>query len=200
MSLKYYDNERDRWPQLNSGGQIGQAEAQEIIRRLCSRFYLSYKGLQIGFTSGRRGTWASKCSMTFNIRWLNYRTICHEVAHVYHLQKTRRYGELYHGRKHAQIIDRMCGWLIEQKIHLGAVAHEIALKEVEQSKRAAEQKVRAAMPEPVESRITHRIEQIKRLERKVKTLTTRLKSARRSLAALQRVAHKKKESVPHEQK
>lgn len=191
MSLQYYDDERDRWPQLNLGGQIGQAEALEIIRRLCARFYLSYKELQIVFTNGRRRTWARKYAMTFNIRWLNYRTICHELAHVYHLQKTRRGGERYHGRKHAQIVDRMCGWLIEQKIHLGSVAHEIALEEIERAKRDVEQKVRAAMPEPVESKIAHRVEQIKRLERKVKSLTTRLKSARRSLAALQRSAQKK---------
>jgi hypothetical protein len=215
--LQFYADERERWPQLHQSGYSsnevgrdgykvrhryyvhGRMDRPEIlagIQRLASRFGLSLKGLEIGWTSGRRTSAAGRNHATFNLDWCDWLTVVHELAHVYWFRKLAygtRQGRNKHGRRMAGIVDRMAAWVVEQGWHLGTLAHEVALAELELEARHQEREKLAAMPEPIEARIARREEQVKRLERKIKALTTRLRTAHRSLGALQRSAKKRSE-------
>lgn len=90
----------------------------------------------------------------------------------------------HHGQEHVERVDILCKWILREAWERGTIAHELALKD--QARTTKRRERAAAMPNPIEVRIARREEQVKRLTRKVKNLTTRLNSARRSLAALRR--------------
>jgi len=185
--LAYYVAERQRWPMLEVA--IGAEEAEAGIRRLARRFGLSLKHIEVGFTRGRRWSRAGSHSITLNLNWAGWRTIAHEFAHTYYRRKysfTRRYGHNDHGRAHRRLVDRFCTWIIEQGWHQGTLAHEVALAEQEREVRQQAKEREAATPPPVEARIAHRQDQVARLTRKIKALSTRRTNALRSLRGLER--------------
>lgn len=215
-NLRYYEDERARWAQLSmpmtwragrpyAHGRMGEAEATTGIRRLAAKFGLPLtrrpaakfglppQRVEITFTHGRRHSCAGYHEININTDWSDWLVVAHEVAHTYYRRKyafETRQGHNHHGRAHARIVDRFCAWIVEQGWHLGALAHEVALAEIEQARQHLQRERVAACPPPIEARIAHRQEQVRRLERKIKALTTRLKSARRSMGALERVKAK----------
>lgn len=209
MSLKFYADEAARWPQLHlspghryvdSAGKthvrrnMDEAEVELGIRRLSRKFGLSLKHVGIEFTRGNRHSHAGRNVIRINMDFAGWLLIAHEVAHVYYRRKLAfetRDGRVEHGRRMAGIVDRFAAWIIQQRWHEGELAHEVALDEMAREARREHKERLAATPPPIEARIEHQAEQVTRLERKVKTLTTRLKTARRSLAALERQANKR---------
>ena len=210
--LKFYKDERERWPQLCWGravARMGAAEAELGIRRIAAHFGLSLRGthnnkgfrlgepVSIRFTSGNRRSRAGFYRIIINLDWADWLVIAHEVAHTYYVRRLAfetRSGRNAHGRRTAGIIDRFAAWIVEQGWHLGTLAHEVAAEEESRAARHAVREREAAMPEPIDARISRRRAQVKRLEAKLKGTTTRLKKARRSLAALERSAARKKEN------
>lgn len=185
--LAYYAAERQRWPMLEVA--VGAEEAEAGIRRLARRFGLSLKHVAIGFTSGRRWSRAGSHQITLNLDWAGWRTIAHEFAHTYYRRKysfVRRYGHNEHGRAHRRLVDRFCAWIIEQGWHQGTLAHEVAVAEMARAAQQKEREIAAACPPPIEARIAHRQDQVARLTRKIKALSTRRTNALRSLRGLER--------------
>jgi hypothetical protein len=205
MSLRFYDDERERWAKLEGGyalgkkARLGEEEAEAGIGRLANHFGLSLKQVDIGFTSGNRWSRAGRHNITLNLDWASWLTVAHELAHTYYRHKysfERRRGHNEHGPALARIIDRFAAWIMEQGWHLGTLAHELAVAGEARAARRASAERAAATPEPVEARIARRRAQVKRLEAKLKGTATRLKKARRSLAALERSAARGKDPRP----
>jgi len=191
--LKYYDDEKVRWPVLHAAARIGDAEIELGIRRLARAFNLTLKGVRVRLTRGRRVSCAGKYSITINREYVSWLLIAHEVAHTYWYIKhspTRRASRNAHGPAHAGITDRFCAWITDQGWHLGTLAHEVALAEAATAQQAQHRALVAATPPPVDMRIAQREAQVARLTRKIKALTTRRGKALRSLAALKRVQAK----------
>lgn len=97
--------------------------------------------------------------------------------------------ELAHGRRHARLVDRAvryalrCGWID------GSI--ERAVRERSERLRAlaiARREARGPVEDP---RIVRRRAQVARLESRIKSLSTRLSRAKRSLAALERARDRK---------
>jgi hypothetical protein len=178
---------RRRWEAL---GRMGAEEAELGIRRLAAKFGLSLRGVNIRFTSGNRHSKAGHDSIVLNLGWASWLVIAHEVGHNYVFRKLRRSqeGRRMHSRKLNELVDKFCAWIAEQGWHQGALAHEIAVKEVARARLDAEREHLAALPEPAGARVARRRMQVKRLETKIRSLTTRLKRAKRSLAAMERSA------------
>jgi hypothetical protein len=187
--LKYYEDERQRWPVLHAAGRLSEAEVLLGIRRLFQKFSLRLRKVDIRFSHGYRTSNAGRYSITINMDYANWLTVAHEVAHTYHATKYKR-DERWHGRTHARITDRFCAWITEQGWHTGALAHEVALGELASAQRAGQAALVAATPPPLTARIEHREEQVTRLTRKIKALTTRRARALRSLGALRRQLEK----------
>lgn len=203
--LRYYDDERERWTKLEGGyalgkkARLGPAEATAGIKRLANHFGLSLKDVDIDFTSGNRWSRAGGCHITLNLDWASWLTVAHEVGHTYYRRKySWEYQKKHnaHGKAHARIVDRFAAWIMAQGWHEGTLAHEVALAETARAARQQERERAAATPEPIEARIARRRAQVKRLEAKLKGTTTRLKKARRSLAALERAAARGKQPPP----
>jgi len=189
MSLKFYDDERRRWPQLVWHGgkvaRIGPEEAEAGIRRLASHFGISLRGRRTGparehfpvsirFASGNRRSTASRNQITINLDWADWLVVAHEVAHTYwyrRLSFTTRAGHNAHGRRMAAIVDRFAAWILEQGWHEGSLAHELAVADEARVHRQEERERTAATPEPIDARIARRCAQVKRLETKMRDAT-----------------------------
>jgi hypothetical protein len=184
---------------LGKKARLGAEEAEAGIRRLANHFGLSLKQVEIRFTSGNRSSQAGRWDITLNLDRASWLTVAHELAHNYYRRKysfERRQGRNEHGPALARIIDRFAAWIMEQGWHLGTLAHELAVAGEARAARRASAERAAATPEPVEARIARRRAQVKRLEAKLKGTATRLKKARRSLAALERSAARGKPPRP----
>lgn len=188
--LKCYEEEAERWPQLSyPNGRCSSEEAEVVVRKLTRHFRLP-SALTVYWTSGRNYSRAFYRAVVLNVDHLNYRIVAHEFAHSWASQggyqgkweKQKR----PHGRLHRKLTDRVCRYIIKQGWHEGVLAHGLAVVGL----RRKEAERAAAQPPPLDARIAKRQEQVKRLERKVKALTTRLKRAKRSLSALERRAAK----------
>lgn len=196
-ALAYYDEEKVRWPQLagyppcgrNSGGLVGRPgwltreEAEVAVPKLARHFGIKVDG-GLCFTSGRNHSTAYYRAITLNVTWLSWLLVAHELAHCLHRQQYREAGsgERFHGRRHARLTDRLCRYIVKQGWHEGALAHALALK----AERAELRVKAAACPPPIEARIVHRQDQVARLTRKIKALSTRRTNALRSLRGLER--------------
>jgi hypothetical protein len=197
--LKYYAEENKRWEALNgkissgAAGGLGEDECVVGAKRLVTHFASSSVGkeLWVGLTSGRNYSKARAYEIVLNRDHLSWLLVIHEAAHVvvkYLLRVGKaRIGENHHGRRHAKIVDRMCNYVIKMGWHTGTLAEGLAYREYHQEERESA----AARPPSTDDKIESRKEQVKRLERKIKMLTTRLKSAKRSLGALERSRAKK---------
>lgn len=195
-AYQYYAEERERWAALlPKGGKIGAEEAELGIRTLATHFGLSLKHVDIRFTQGRRWSKGGYNTIVINLDGASWLLIAHEVAHCYQQRKLKR-PRRWHSKAHRRITDRFCAWILTQGWMEGALAHEVALEGLQREARATEERRLAAEPPPIDQRITHRQAQVKRLETKIRMLTTRLKTAKRSLAALERVAAKQERTEP----
>ena len=185
MSLQYYKDEEARWPGLTARLPRGSwAEVEAGIRRLALAHGLPLRGVVIRPTSGCRHSKAGACSITINMAYASWLLVAHEVAHTYVINKMSagRRGHGWHNKVHRRITDRFAQWITAQGWAAGTLAHEMALAEIAEASAPAVRT--AAEPPPIEARIAHRERQVKRLETKIRSLTTRLKRAQRSLAAL----------------
>lgn len=186
--LQYYVDEDARWPVLHKSS-MKVAEAEEALRRWCKHF--NVEPVKLLVTSGNRYSKAWWNRIQLNMDWANWLTLAHEFAHTWcRVQQTGR-GQRAHGKEHAERVDILCRWIEREGWHTGNLAHEMALKE--DAKRARGYERAASRPPPPSDRqlkILRRRAQVARLERKVKALTTRLRTAKRSLAALERAEAK----------
>jgi len=206
--LKYYDNEAKRWPQLYAT-KLTPEEALIAVAKLVRHFGTPDCAVQ--FTSGSRISKGFSNRILLNVDCLNWLLVAHEFAHFWdgrHDEERRiqaiRQTQISLGRPqdqltplppphrphdkfHARLVDRACRYIVKQRWNLGEIAHGLALK-----KEHVEEKVRlAAKPPPIEVKIAKREEQIARLTKRIKSLTTRRQSAERSLAVLRRFQAKR---------
>jgi hypothetical protein len=185
-------NEKQRWPALTERiPRGGWSEVEEGIRRLALAHSLPLRGVEIKPTSGCRSSRAGTHRIIINMESATWLLVAHEVAHTYTIKKLSvdRRGHGWHNRVHARITDRFAAWIVAQRWHQGDLAHELALAEIAQAGAARERT--AATPPPIDVRIAHRERQVKRLTTRIRALTTRLKRAQRSLAALRRSAERR---------
>lgn len=197
--LKFYAEERERHKDLGyPNGRCTPEEAELGIKRL-TRHYKVGCLVGVRWTSGNRysraGYGGFRSAITLNTGNLNWLLVAHEFGHILATAR-RESGKVDFKRAHGSVLERyigrICRYIVKTGWTQGALAHGLALK----SERQEARQLMAACPPPIEARIAHREEQVKRLERKVKALTTRLRKARRSLGALQRSARKERPCSP----
>ena len=195
--LVYYRAEEERHPVAHKV-IASKGEAAIAVRRLWLHF-AGRKAMRIlldgevrrtpivEFTSGNRNSAAfGTHRIVFNVGHLSWLLICHEVAHALddlrRRQGRRAERHIHHGKHHARWTDRLVAYVSELGWTRGELAHEIAMAEIAEAERVR----KAACGPSLEQRIERRREQVARLEKKIRALTTRQKTAKRSLAALER--------------
>jgi len=153
-------------------------EAARAARRLlrfsgiCPKTWLP----KVRETSGNRRTWIDSEGLVVNTN-NGWRSFVHRLSHWIHWHKNR-HTLAPHDREHAKLELR----LVKQVVRRGWIDGRLR----DRPRLAA-----AVSPfDERERRIELRRRQVKRLETKVKSLTTRLRNARRSLQALERFAGK----------
>lgn len=180
MSLAYYDRERSSlaasFPEI-AAATVPFPVACVLIKRLARENAVSI--LSIEPTSGRRRSVWYPQSRTIKLNvapngTVGVRTAIHEFAHALD-GKLRPNSARWHDSTFMSIVLDYCRIVQARGLHLSI---------------AAEYAARPAEPDQSEARRAKKIEtrkiQIARLERRLKTLTTRLRTARRSLGALER--------------
>lgn len=149
-------------------------EAQRAVRKMYRHLRGRKFPYRIEETSGNRFTWLQGGEFRVNCQ-KGWTDLIHLFSHWYHRNQV---GGRPHSKTHARIERKLRKWAIERGWMNGSLkAKEKA--EVPQTKSAA----RAEL-------IERRRDQVARLERKIKTLSTRLRTARRSLSALERYESK----------
>ena len=210
--LDYYKQEDERYAEIPDRPITG-AELQIAFQKLCRHFKLPHIRLEV--TSGNRHSHFSPGEVRINLDakrgWL---VLAHEMGHFLHYEKRRQQitklrdqmpfsgpqralreariekigKQRWHGRHHARFTDKVFAYIQKQGWNEGALAEKLAGKR--QAAVERESQLRAARGS-IDHKIERRRQQVQRLERKIKALTTRLKTARRSLSALERVKAKK---------
>jgi hypothetical protein len=178
--LKYYGDEETRQIVLHRT----RPRHREILiglAKLCRHYKIKQPLLR--WTSGNRFSRAGIDSMTINSNARSWLLLCHELAHTWHRQRHfhRGIGGSYrsHGKDHRRLVDILCGYVLRQEWHVGGLWPRVDT--------LTPKPVQAPRTSERQHRIDLRRNQIARLERKIKGLTTRLRNARRSLSALERV-------------
>lgn len=196
MTLVYYRKEEARWPALHgANGRLSEEEALIAVRKWCGKFGIDAPEIRFrgygGSNANRFKMSLARESKTGCLDWL---VVAHELAHCWDIQKfpnqrgRERDGSdiavVYrrHDKHHAKLVDRLCRYAVNSGWTGGLIAHGIALK----SERKSERAQAAARPPSTEVKIARREEQIARLDRRIKALTTRRQTAQRSLSALRR--------------
>lgn len=180
--LKYYEDENKRWPSLHAT-KCSRYETEAVIRRWQKEHLPRLdRPIIVDFTSGRRISTAFFTRIVFNTGYLNWLVVAHEFAHIWHKQM-KPLAKSWHNAEHAELVDILCRQIVRENLTV-EISHGIALGDNRRLDRAA---AKPPPPPPWQVKINKRQEQIRRLERKHKTLETRLKKARRSLAALIRL-------------
>jgi hypothetical protein len=185
--LKYYEEERERHPDLNAVKVTSDNEAIRAIRKL-SRHY-GVRCPEVCFTSGRRNSSANAHRIKLNRDDFSWLTVIHEFCHTWDRQKYRNayLNRRAHGKTHIKLVNRACAYARKKGWPAGALKDKEALAVVEVNRPMVQVAAAACPVAPdTDRRIAKREAQIKRLERRIKALTTRVKRARRSLGALQR--------------
>lgn len=137
-------------------------------------------------TTGNRHTWIYRISgsQEFGISWemtvnaeKGWRDLVHGLSHA--LVRLCNPGERPHSKFHARFEQK----LVKEVIRRGWLVGKLT--------RSARMRKEAPRPDALrQGRIERRQSQVARLERKIRALTTRLRTARRSLAGLERAARK----------
>jgi hypothetical protein len=197
--LQYYVDEHKRHPTLHATGIIFE-DAQEVISRLAKEHEVTIKGVEK--TSGNRSshynpTWRR---IRLNTDQLNWLLVLHEFAHALD-QKLRRDvipTANWHTKAHAELVNCLARAVVERGWVEGIPA-ERAARDLARLERSRARAAHAADPAVTRAKkIEKRRAQVAGLEHAIlrcmireKALNTRLKRARKSLAALERAAAKK---------
>lgn len=178
-ALRYYKDEHARWPALcdrRFTGEEALAAVKKLWRR-CGRKAVSAPHVEFkraGSTWSHASLWMIRLSP--NADWL---TLVHEVAHVLvERDPKRKPRERAHGKRHARVVDRLCRYVLKKGWMDGTLFEARAWKEL--------RRVPKAKPPERARKIALREAQIRRLDRRIKSLTTRRRTAARSLQALLR--------------
>lgn len=204
--LKYYEDENQRLPHVDI--PCTADEARQALKKLFKHFKLA--PIIIEFTKGNRRSHFSGSKIRLNTDYLTWLLVCHEFAHYWHRSRQKekiselRRSSLFaqqiqraaiekrirtianqhaHGKNHANLTDRVAKYVVSKNWHTGLIKTKIESKI--QLKAETEKQLKEKLLSK-DFKIQKRQEQIARLERKIKTLNTRLKTAKRSLSALQR--------------
>lgn len=186
---KYYEEERERHADLNHI-RFSQDEAKELLEK-ADRHFLGNRRppLELIFTRGNRFSRAGSRRVILCLdpeQRVSVLTVIHELGHrVEALKKGPPQTGRWHGKFHMRFVSKAAKWC-----RTSGILEKIVLGLSEKEKRIKEKEVLAASGPSLNQRILSRQLQVKRLERKVKMLTTRLKTARRSLSALERAKEK----------
>lgn len=175
-----------------------------LTRKIAAHF--GVKNLEVSLnTSGggwcRKTFWGYQISLGRPSVWCHLSTILHEIAHAYSHENE---GSVGHSKKfkHNLIKINVESWSLLPGI-FRTIRQELALENL-----AAEAKVQSEIrkaqkltilknfKKSYDYRIAHLKNRIKRLERKEKSIGTRLKSARRSLNTLERLQRSKTANLP----
>lgn len=134
MSLKFYEEERERWPLLGSM-PISDEWARKALTRLTRHFKLDrlrYGRSAVSLTfKGRNVSWGGPNGITLAKErdWLIF---CHEVAHVW---EYRKHGETNHTKRLMGYLDQVCAYVIEKGWpaldNAAALEHERLQKETD---------------------------------------------------------------------
>lgn len=145
-------------------------EAAKAVRKM----YRHLKGIPFKYpiveTSGNRYTWMMYGAFRINVE-KGWDDLIHLFSHWYY---RRNIGGSPHSKVHARLERKLRKWAVSKGWMNGALLKP-EVEEVEPTK----DEVRSEL-------IERRMKQVARLERKIKALTTRMKKAKRSLAALER--------------
>lgn len=197
MAIKFYGKERDlistKHPDLNAAPCTFE-DARTLILRLAKEHGVRID--EVRKTSGRRGSfWRSRERRVVLNAAEGWPTAIHEFAHALD-DKLRPESHRWHDSAFLDLVDDLCrvvearGW--HKSIPLERVAEEATAYALKQAREAREVEKRS--PENIRARkIESRKAQVAWLATRIKMLTTRLKKARRSLAALERAASRKGE-------
>jgi hypothetical protein len=198
--LKYYEEEHARHPAMHAAKPTA-SEAEEAVKRLWLHF-AGRKAIRVltrgagfvreqnfplvKFTKGNRLSCANLRHVTLNTDYLTWLVVIHEVAHSLDEWKEKTGGRSsthhWHSKHHARWVDKLVAYVEAMGWCTGSLAHELALREETQRNRAQ----RAACEPSRAERIAHKEGLISRLERKVRSLESRIASHRRSISALRR--------------
>lgn len=169
---EWYDRTNGAWPAQVP--PLEDKEAEHAVRRLF-RFATGRRlTMPIKITSGRRYTWARNGIFYVNPS-KGWKSLVHLVSHYIHTRE--RPWARPHARSHARLELK----LVKEVLRRGWLEGKLR-------PRPAPAPVPPTKDEKRERKIETRRAQVKRLDRRIKSLTTRLKTARRSLAALERAA------------
>lgn len=175
----WYERVNAVWPP-----EVPPLTDKEAVRAL-KRLYRFATGRKltdrIEVTSGHRYTWRRYGVWYVNPEghhgWSGWKSLVHDLAHYLH-GRVLNPDERPHSRRHARLELK----LAKEVIRRGWLEGKL---------KTAPPKLRLVTPESERARrIELRVAQIARLERKIKALSTRLRTAKRSLAALARAARR----------
>lgn len=182
--LKYYADERIAEKEAYDRKLPNSMATRIVIKKLARHYKLNI--WDIRFTSGIRhskaGANAGANYITININQNNFGMVCHEVAHIYHIQKIGRYNiKRLHCKYHRQIMKRMINYCKKKGWFEGELSRRLSPKEPK--------------PEPTKDEMRQRKinkarEKIKRYESRIKLYTNKLRKARRSLVMLEKHLNK----------
>ena len=183
--LVYYTAEKEEFAEAYAK-RIRHAEAKIVFGKFIRHFKLR------GWLKFTNRVGGGKCNRSGRIclRWqTDFGTLCHEVAHLYEYNK---FGESRHAKRHKQIMARMIRYCQKKAWWADEIAIRLAPKTIEIVTEAEEK----------QTLILHRQQQItqyaKRLAYFTRLYTNKIKKARRSLAALQRVSDERLVEVPQQ--
>lgn len=188
MSLKYYADEHARHPVLHAA-PITADEIVVALKKLCRHFKIQPPRLEL--TSGSWKSHANRYVLRINRDRASWLLLIHELGHTWHDQRDGRANENWHGRTHRKLVNRLARYVLKQRWHAGPIAAQIAARE---QKRAATEVLRRNPTRAM--KIEKRRAQIAKLDKKIKLLTSRRRTAARSLAALERAERKAEQRVP----
>ena len=169
-NLIYYQQERSKFRE-QFDKKMTSEEFEIVFQKLKKHFKLY---CSLDFTIGCRHSHASKNHVTINIAQQDFGTLCHELAHVLHLQKYEFQGR-WHGKLHERLMKRMLNYCKKRNYFADELARRTAPKLARQEPTADEVK---------QKEIVHLESKIKRYASKVKMYQNKLKKTQRKFERL----------------
>jgi hypothetical protein len=105
-NLVYYSDERKEFKEAFEK-KLTYQEAEIIYSKLCHHFKL--REVRIEWTSGRNHPKCASYRIILNYDYNSIGVLCHEVAHLYQLQKPRKFTN-WHNKEHKKIMKRMVNY------------------------------------------------------------------------------------------
>ena len=174
-NLKYYRNERIEF-RTEFDNMIYYDALVVVTKKLCKHFKLT--NVNIETTSGRNYSRANRYRVKINTDDMSFGTLCHELAHVYQLQRLDyRKGDRFHDKKHRKIMIRMLNYCNKKNYWKAELDKKFVVKLIK--------------PEPTKDELKAkeivRIElNLKRYHTKLKLYSNKIKKAEKRLRRLQK--------------